>query len=85
MDVKLVILSSLRFELTKLAKADIKKGKLDVVKVYDLKPNAERLIKAWRGNLLTGKVLASLGVTDEELTQMMKEVLVEVGVREIKE
>ena len=85
MDLKLMILSSLRFELTKLAKTDVKKGKLDVAKVYDLKPNAERLIKAWRSNPLTGKTLSSLKVTDEELTQMMKEVLIEVGIKKIKE
>lgn len=85
MDMKLAILSSLRFELAKLAKADIKKGKLKTDVLYDLKPNAERLIKAWRDNPLTGKTLSSLGIVDEELTQMMKEVLTEVGVKEIKE
>ena len=84
-DVSNVFISGLAFELKKLALNDIKKGKLDPSKPYDLKPNADRLIRAWRGNPLTGSVLMSLGTTDVELTQMMKDVLTEVGVVEIKE
>ena len=84
-DVGNVFIGSLAFELKKLALGDIKKGKLDPTKPYDLKPNADRLIRAWRGNPLTGGVLMSLGTTDVELTQMMKGVLTEVGFTEIIE
>ena len=84
-DIGSVFLGSLAFELKKCAVNDIVKGKLDPSKPYDLKPNAERLIKAWRSNPLTGLTLKSIGTTDEELTQMMKGVLVDVGFMEIKE
>jgi hypothetical protein len=84
-DIRGLLIGGLRSELTNLAKEDVKKGKLDTSKPYDLKPNAERLIGAWRRNPLTGSTLKGFKITDEELTQMMKEVLTEVGFKEIKE
>lgn len=84
-DAHNVFIAGLKFELKKLAVSDIAKGKLDPTKPYDLKPNATRLIKAWRSNPLTGLTLKALGTTDEALTTMMKEVLTEVGFTEIRE
>ncbi len=80
-----VLLSGLRGGLLDLAKGDIKRGKLDPSKPYELKPNAERLITAWRKNFITGNALKHTNTTDEELKTMMKEVLIEVGFKDIRE
>jgi len=84
-DIRGLFIGGLKSKLTDLAKNDIKKGKLDPLVPYDLKPNAMRLINAWRCNPFTGNTLKGFGITDEELTQMVQEVLTEVGFKEIKE
>lgn len=85
LDPRGLFLKGLVMSLTELAKGDIKKGKLDPLKPYDLKPNAERIITAWRKSPFTGLTMRKFNFTDEELTQMMKTVLIDVGIKEIRE
>lgn len=85
LDTRGLFLKGLAVGLIGQAKGDIKKGKLDPSKPYDLKPNAERLINAWRHNRFTGLTMRKFNFTDEELTQMMKGVLMEVGFTEFRE
>ena len=80
-----LILFGIRNELTRDARESIKKGKLDTSKPYDLKPNATRLLSAWHKNFVTGRAIKAFKITDEELTQMMREVLTEVGFEKIVE
>jgi len=80
-----VLLSMLKTALLSMAHADVKKGKLDPSAVYDFNPNAYRIIKAWRKNLVTRHALKRFGVSDVELKQVMREALTEVGFTQIRE
>ena len=84
-DVKHLLLVALTGELVDLARKDIKKGKLHPELPYILKPNAERLIKAWRANKITSKALVRYKITDDELVEVMKEALGKLGFKEIVE
>lgn len=84
-DVKHLLLVALTGELVDFAKKDIKKGKLHPELPYILKPNAERLIKAWRANKITSKALIRYKVTDDELVSVMKDALDKLGFKEIVE
>ena len=85
LDLKHLLLVALAGELVDLAKKDIKKGKLHPEQPYILKPNAERLIKAWRANKITSKALVRYKITDDELVDMMKGVLDKLGFKEVVE
>jgi hypothetical protein len=80
-----ILFLGLKRALIDTARGEVKNGKLDPSKPYDLKPNADRLIRAWRKNFVTKNALKAAKVTDEELKQLMREVLTEVGVKEIVE
>ena len=84
-DVKHLLLVALTGELVDLARKDIKKGKLHPELPYILKPNAERLIKAWRANKITSKALVRYKITDDELVEVLKEALGKLGFKEIVE
>ena len=83
--IKDVLMNGLKSALVDMARRDIAKGKLDPSKAYDLTPNAWRIIKAWRKNIITRRALKSFNVSDEELRGLIKNALVEVGFKEIKE
>ena len=84
-DVKHLLLVALTGELVDLARKDIKKGKLHPELPYILKPNAERLIKAWRANKITSKALVRYKITDDELVGVMRDALGKLGFKEIVE
>lgn len=85
LDMKHLLLIALAGELEDLARKDIRKGKLHPELPYVLKPNAERLIKAWRANKITSKALVHYKIADSELVDMMKGVLDKLGFKEIVE
>jgi len=71
-------LGVMREQLEQLAVSELASGKLKSPASLD--EICGRVIKAWRKNPLTGGGLKALGVTDEELRELIKGALTDVGV-----
>jgi hypothetical protein len=71
-------LGVMREQLKQLAVGELASGKLK--SPANLDEICGRVTKAWRRNPVTGGGLKALKVTDEELRDLLKDVLAEVGV-----
>jgi intergrase/recombinase len=76
---KITLLAGLEAELDRLSEKEIKAGRLNVNKPYDLKNNTDRLINLWRKNIFTGKFLERFEVTDIELSQIIRRIVLSKG------
>ncbi len=77
-EAKTLFLGSLRERLVRQAVDELISGKL--TSPTSLDEVCDRLTPAMRKNPLTGRVLKMLGVTDEDLRDVFRNVLTEVGI-----
>ena len=81
MSLKDTLLSQLKPAVIKQLKDEIATGKLDVSKKYDFESNFDRIFAVLVNNELMNTAMKAFKVTKEDLQQLVKECLTEVGVQ----
>ncbi len=81
MSLKDTLLSQLKPAVLEQLKTEVAAGKLDVSKKYDFEANFERIFVVLVSNELMSTAMKAFKVTKEDLQQLVKECLKEVGVQ----
>ena len=79
MSIKDTLLNQLKPAVIKQLKTEIAEGRLDVSERYDFEANFDRIFIVLTGSELMSTTMKAFKVTREDLQQLVKDCLTEVG------